>query len=1013
MVSKKIRLNGKESATILVKLIDDAGNPPDKDVNITIRGFLKFNGSSSVEDEQTTASQIEAVNRLENRTIVFPVLFTRRNITVKNGISTITLLPRSEDILEDTQTIIERSEELGVEEEINEEEIVEEDTKDVTKIFIEEGVERRPYDIEVQVTIDDDFYFGETVSPKVKLDEKDKTSRFVADVYQQGENITIPYFSDIDWIPSINKILDSNNSTAEDVLKIIRSLSNSVPFGASAVFDAVVAASDILADTEFNDIRKLVYLFTDNESNLSISSLDDAIEEVNGIDGNKEVPVLIGNMSVLQPITLSAKANTTDVKDLIELSALTGGQSVTVLSEDFVDDIANLFSGEAVGALGYGVFNFTIDLEENVDLNSIMTFFDLPEDTGASWSISVSQDGFVFEDINDSYKPDTEVIFKDLNIRYIKFNVILITGFISSEDPYESKVSSPSLTEIKIKFNKSKTSYLFLNLETTPSSPQNVALSVNSNNGDNIEYDQIKIGAATSDSHNFIDYNTPSHPSVDQNGKTIIPIRFSENVSDFPQEELTKIDNFTYKSVYGRWDPQATVIVFDQNGNVINSNDYKTFPRKGMIVFNSLREERKLTIGVLNQKVLKVGLELISKSETNSLEILGLGYMYNTNVDLLPPIEKQPPEARNLVISPNNPTIYSVISADYTYFDVNFDEEDLENIVLEWYINDVNIPYLNGLKKWNDLNNIEDPIYSKVFSFDPNEVDDVEREARRRAESILKVGDRVYFKLRVSDGELLSDVKTSDTIIVQEGTPSISDFKIWAVTNEGVQTDPLSDVSTDRLSSDKNAVVKYNLISDSDTNVSEIIWYVVDANANTLEFKRGIAGEVDPDTKVPSEVIIPGETNEDNVLALTIGREIFAQIKPRTDSKEGDTITSESVIVKNALPEVSDVKIGNVNPVSNEDLILTWQFFDFEITALGDLTQSDETRVEWFKFDIDANEFVRFENIGRINTTVETSSSILQANGLTKQGEKWKAIVIPSDGLDEGVPVESNIVTIA
>jgi len=161
-----------------------------------------------------------------------------------------------------------------------------------------------------------------------------------------------------------------------------------------------------------------------------------------------------------------------------------------------------------------------------------------------------------------------------------------------------------------------------------------------------------------------------------------------------------------------------------------------------------------------------------------------------------------------------------------------------------------------------------------------------------------------------------------------------------------------------------------------------------------------------------SDVKVPGETNEDNVLALTIGREIFAQIKPRTDSKEGDIVTSESVIVKNALPEVTNVKIGNINPVSNEDLILTWQFFDFEITALGNLTQSNQTRVEWFKFDRDANQFVKFENIGRINTTVETSSSILQSNGLTKQGDKWKAVVIPSDGLDEGVPVESNIVTI-
>jgi len=1012
MASKKIRLDGRQSATILVKLVDDAGNIPDKDVNIIVRGFLKFKGGSDEQNnDQTTSSQEESADRLEDRTIVFPVLFTRRDITVKNGISTITLLPRSEDILEDTKTISERS--STDEESIEEGEDVDADTENVTKILIEDGIERQPYDIEVQVTIDDNTYFGETVAPRLEIEEEeDKSSRFVADVYQQGENITIPYFSDINWIPSIDRILSSNDSTTEDALRVIRNLSNSIPFGSSAIFDAVVAASNILSDTDFNNVRKLMYLFTDNESNLSISSLDYAIEEVNSIDGDREVPVLIGNMSVISPITLSAKANTTDVRDLIELSALTGGQSVTILSEEFVEEITTLFSGEAVGSLGYGTFEFTADLEEVVDVNNITSFFDIPEDASASWSISVSEDGFVFTDIKDSYNPDTEIVFNNLNVRFIRFKIILITGFVATEDPYQPKASSPSLTEIKIRFNRAKVSYLYLNLETTPSSPQNVALSVNSNNGDGIKYDQIKVGVATSDSNNFIDYNTPSHPSVDQNGKTIIPIRFSENVEDFPQEELVKIDNFTYETTYGRWDPQATVIIFDQDGSVISSSTYKIFPRKGLIVFNSSQEESKLTIGVLNQNILKVGMELTSKSEINNLELLGLGYMYNTNVDLLPPIEKIPPEASNLEVLPLSLTIYDTITADYTYFDINFDEEDLDKTVLKWYINDINIPYLDGLRKWNDLSDLTDPIYSNVFTFDPNDVDDVETEARKREESILKVNDRVYFTVKVSDGELFGDTKTSETIVVIEGAPSISDLKIWAQTNDGVQTDPLSDFSDDRLSSDKNAIVKYNIVSDSDKDISEIIWYVVDANANTIEFKRGFIGDIDPETKVPSEIIIPGEVNGDNVLALTIGREIFAQIKPRTDSKEGDIVTSESVIVKNALPEASNVEIGNINPVANEDLIVTWQFFDFEITALGDLTQSDQTGVEWFKFDTSANQFIKLEDISKIDTTIATSSSILRANNLTKQGDKWKAVVTPSDGLDNGISVESNIITI-
>ena len=58
-----------------------------------------------------------------------------------------------------------------------------------------------------------------------------------------------------------------------------------------------------------------------------------------------------------------------------------------------------------------------------------------------------------------------------------------------------------------------------------------------------INDNQIEVGIAKSNSPTWEDYSTGSQPSVNQNGKIIIPIRFSQDITKFPQEPLTRIDN--------------------------------------------------------------------------------------------------------------------------------------------------------------------------------------------------------------------------------------------------------------------------------------------------------------------------------------------------------------------------------------------------------------------------------------------------------------------------------------
>jgi hypothetical protein len=92
-----------------------------------------------------------------------------------------------------------------------------------------------------------------------------------------------------------------------------------------------------------------------------------------------------------------------------------------------------------------------------------------------------------------------------------------------------------------------------------------------------------------------------------------------------------------------------------------------------------------------------------NKSSVNPLEVFGVGFLYNTNVNLLPPVEKVAPDARNVQLLPDEPGRFSVITAKYEYHDANNDPEDLTQLELRWFINGVHIPFLDNLLKWNDL----------------------------------------------------------------------------------------------------------------------------------------------------------------------------------------------------------------------------------------------------------------------------------------------------------------------
>lgn len=995
----KCKLDGKESVSIPINLKKD-GHYLTEPVNVIVQGFIKFSKSSeSTSEFETNEYQRDSANNLPDKTIVYPVLFSSNEITIENGRGVITVLPRAEDILIDIQSLSER---LGDMVDVSNAEALK---REDANIVIETGMKREPYYASIQITIIDDngIYYGQTIDRGIQSIEENNNT------FNQNEtiiasNVIIEFYNDIDWIPSIQSVLGNNNGTYDDVLDKISKMSNEIPFGASAMYDALSRSAQILNSEDVNGVRKIIFSLTDNDTNMSIKTSDEVIDEINGIEGVKEVPVISGNISTASPRTLSVNANTTDTRELNKIGFLTGGQSVTVASDNDTDDLVSIFYGEAVGALGYGEYEFIVNLEEKVYITSISPNFSIPDDrANAIWEVWVSEDGYNYSYSGQKLAYDEVYTGGHDEVQYIKFKITFITGY--SSDEYLGVPESPIYYGATIQYNEKKVAYILLNYRENVVPPSQMSISVDSKNAND---EQVKIGMSRSDSSNWKDYYNDSQPLINRNGKIFSPVRFVKDTSEFTNEPLYQKGKYVLETSYGSWDPESRVIIYDKNNNGIDEVNYKLYPREGIIVFNYILPENynegDYKIGIINENGYKIGMKVENSSNLNAVEIYGINQIYTTYQDLLPPIEKMPPEVKDLTIA-NDIGIYSKIEIDYNYFDNNYEKEDVSKRIIKWYINDVHISYLDNLTFWNDISNSSDPLFKNAFSFTLDDLEigeSVEEKARELNESILSVGDSIYCTIRVSDGELYSDLVKSEVVYVNESRPTINQLEIKGLDENGN--------ILERISSDNTAIVQFNLSSDSNVNNSEIIWYV-----NGAEFKRGTYGEDDADR------ILPGETSPSALeVGLRLDNEISVQVIPKTDGSTGEGITSDIKIVQNAYPKIFNLLVLPEIPVETNNLVVSWDFYDFEIIALGNQSQTDNTEVRWFKKDVDLNgepigefkDVTADSTIGNsIFTDLDSKTSTISSDVLIT-GQQWYASITPNDGFDNGEVVQTNIITI-
>jgi hypothetical protein len=115
------------------------------------------------------------------------------------------------------------------------------------------------------------------------------------------------------------------------------------------------------------------------------------------------------------------------------------------------------------------------------------------------------------------------------------------------------------------------------------------------------------------------------------------------------------------------------------------------------------------------------------------------------------------------------------------------------------------------------------------------------------------------------------------------------------------------------------------------------------------------------------------------------------------------SVISDTVTVANDPPVVSNVVLSpNPKASVRSSLQVTYVYTDRESTQTGS-QQSNQSSTKWYRAVPGSSSFE--EVIGLQNATTITAVNLVV-------GQKWKAEVIPFDGFDTGISVQSNIVEI-
>jgi hypothetical protein len=439
-----------------------------------------------------------------------------------------------------------------------------------------------------------------------------------AEELQASTEKVLTISSNLQWIPSVSGlVLEPTN----DDIYLANAISQITTIGASQIHDAVKMASQRIIqfqtdNSSWKNAKKAIFLLTDGDENTSEYSIDQAIDNVNFIDGECEVPVI--------PIRLGYSYGSDEVI-LNKYSSETCGSTFHMIdasAQDIIDITDDIITSSFMG-VNNGTYTNTIDLGKDnlgssVSINNIL----VPINSRALFKVRFSSDNVNWTDWSELY--DSSVV-KDfaLNLefkgRYFQYQVHLCGN---------ENFESPELyAGLNLCYYVVQTFTVFFQPVDLDINTDEYLASIHITHKATIPPTSIiNYGYAQFNSTDIIDYASVTRPWITPDRHTIILTRYNELLLTSNYQKYTAIN-------YG-WPEGAQVEVYRVNktnvvGELISPTEYAINNKTGEITFyNSQSKDDKFVLCVYFDPVFRIICNVINYGP-DPVIIDHIGVLYN------------------------------------------------------------------------------------------------------------------------------------------------------------------------------------------------------------------------------------------------------------------------------------------------------------------------------------------------------------------------------------------------
>lgn len=442
----------------------------------------------------------------------------------------------------------------------------------------------------------------------------------ISDGLKGEEENNVIVLSNLTWIPSVQGLLPE---LTDDSIYISDAISRIVTIGSSQIHDAVKLAAQRIIDyqtdnTSWSSAKKVVFLLTDGDENTSENSIDQAISEINIIDGKCEVPVI--------PVRLGYSYSSDDVL-LGRYSKETCGQNYYLINgsmetqQDVIDDI---ITGGSI-QINDGVFTNTIDLARDNLFSSVsLESLSIPSGARVLFRYRLSSDAKSWSDWSEWYDSSITKDF-DLNLqfkaRYFQYQIHLY-----GNENFETPELNAGMTSY---YYKAQTFTVFFQPVGLDINTDEYLASIHITHKGNIPSTSvINYGCAQFNTINIEDYSQTTRSLVTPDRHSIMLTRYNEMFLPY--------NLLSYTAINGGWPDQAFFDIYRVNnsypeGVLVDPSEYAANNKNGRITFyNVQRTEDKFVLCVAFDPEFRILCNVVNYGP-EAIIIDHIGILYNVS----------------------------------------------------------------------------------------------------------------------------------------------------------------------------------------------------------------------------------------------------------------------------------------------------------------------------------------------------------------------------------------------